>query len=81
MVRAPDVTGCSNLTHRRAPLIATLEVQRYKRGYDLPPMRQFGRLNEPFVYVLIKKLMHAVAMLPTNTLHRYITIEFRDTVG
>ena len=34
IVRVPDVTACSNLTHRRASLIATLEVQRYKRGYD-----------------------------------------------
>ena len=44
-------------------------------------MHQFGRLHEACVYELIKKLKHAVAMLPTNTLHRYITIEFRDTVG
>ena len=29
-----DVTGCSNLTHRRPPLITTLEGQRYQRGYD-----------------------------------------------
>jgi hypothetical protein len=47
----------------------------------LAPMRQFGRLHEGFAYVLIKKLMHAVAMLPTNTLHRCITIGFRDTVS
>jgi hypothetical protein len=34
MVIAPDVTVCSNLTCLRAPLIATLEGQRYQRGYD-----------------------------------------------
>ena len=34
MVRAPDVTGRSTLTHRRAALIPTLEGQRYQRGYD-----------------------------------------------
>ncbi len=29
-----NATGCSNLAHRRAPLIATLEGQRCQRSYD-----------------------------------------------